>query len=517
MQLDMKKEKIEIQKLICEKRENINVQGDMIVPDSKPDILNTINTNGIIAINKKEVLNGKIRIDGSVNTYIMYLSDGNESSIRSLNTTLEFTENFIISECTENMMADTEIKIKSIECKVLNGRKINIKIMLETRVKLFDMSEAQFITNIQSQNIQTLTNKVKINSLVGCGNTKAYAKDNIQINSEDRFAEIMKAEIKLIDTDVKISYNKVIVKSEAEFKILYLTEDNRLNTCSAKLPLVGFIEIKNLSENNICNSRLEVQNVIIKPGNIDDNSIYAEIEVRINCSVFEEKEIELLQDAYSINSKLNLEKSNLKLVNFSGKNESKCNIREKVNIPEIIDNNIISVDVNTRLLNETNANSKIRCEGEAELNFIIANKTSIGIMVKSVILPFEININNVENCENADIDTMIESQDFIIENDGNINCNIDLVAKAQMLRSTNMDVISEITEEEKDNQEDYSVIIYSIKPGDTLWKIAKKYKTTVDMIARINGIENPNKINAGDKLYIPKYVKMSRIEESKYA
>ena len=127
MQLDMKKEKIEIQKLICEKRENINVQGDMIVPDSKPDILNTINTNGIIAINKKEVLNGKIRIDGSVNTYIMYLSDGNESSIRSLNTTLEFTENFIISECTENMMADTEIKIKSIECKVLNGRKINIK------------------------------------------------------------------------------------------------------------------------------------------------------------------------------------------------------------------------------------------------------------------------------------------------------------------------------------------------------------------------------------------------------
>ena len=58
---------------------------------------------------------------------------------------------------------------------------------------------------------------------------------------------------------------------------------------------------------------------------------------------------------------------------------------------------------------------------------------------------------------------------------------------------------------------------YTVKKGDTIAKIAKKYKTTVDMIARLNGIENPNKINAGDKLYIPKYVKMSRIEESKYA
>ena len=36
---------------------------------------------------------------------------------------------------------------------------------------------------------------------------------------------------------------------------------------------------------------------------------------------------------------------------------------------------------------------------------------------------------------------------------------------------------------------------YTVQPGDTLWKIAKKYGSTVDDIVRVNGIENPDKIN----------------------
>ena len=43
--------------------------------------------------------------------------------------------------------------------------------------------------------------------------------------------------------------------------------------------------------------------------------------------------------------------------------------------------------------------------------------------------------------------------------------------------------------------------------GDTLWKIAKKFRSTIEDIARVNGIEDPNKIYPGEQLYIPKFVK----------
>ncbi|MDE5830347.1 MAG: LysM peptidoglycan-binding domain-containing protein, partial [Clostridia bacterium] len=50
----------------------------------------------------------------------------------------------------------------------------------------------------------------------------------------------------------------------------------------------------------------------------------------------------------------------------------------------------------------------------------------------------------------------------------------------------------------------YSMVIYFVKPGDTIWKIAKKYKSTISDIARINNIENPDRITPGMQLFIPK-------------
>ena len=50
-----------------------------------------------------------------------------------------------------------------------------------------------------------------------------------------------------------------------------------------------------------------------------------------------------------------------------------------------------------------------------------------------------------------------------------------------------------------------SLVIYYVKDGDTLWKIAKKFGSTVEEIARINGIENPDKLNIAQQLFIPRY------------
>ena len=78
-----------------------------------------------------------------------------------------------------------------------------------------------------------------------------------------------------------------------------------------------------------------------------------------------------------------------------------------------------------------------------------------------------------------------------------------------------MNIIDNIEEiEAEKNEEDYdSLILYLVNPGDSLWKIAKKFNSTVEEISKINGIEDIDKINVGQKLYIPKfnYIKKDRI------
>ena len=45
------------------------VEGDVIVPDIKPDILSLINVDGNVFINKKEVQDGKVKLDGAVEVF----------------------------------------------------------------------------------------------------------------------------------------------------------------------------------------------------------------------------------------------------------------------------------------------------------------------------------------------------------------------------------------------------------------------------------------------------------------
>lgn len=513
--IEAQKENLNINKLVAERKEIIMVEGDMIVPDSKPDILNTICTSGVVSIYKKEAQEGKVRLDGSINTYIIYMPDGTEDQARGLNTSIDFSENINVSNCSEGMEIVSEAKIKTIEAKVLNGRKISIKATLEVNLKVYNQDSVEIINEIQNaSNIQILKEDLKVNSLLGKGETKIYAKDNITIDNMDNLAEILKTQICLIEKDVKISYNKVLTKSEAEMKIMYLTEDNRVGNITYKIPVVGFIDMPDVTEGNLCDVNYEIKNIIIKPNAQEEHSIYVEVEIGVMCYVYEEKQINLIQDMYSITEKLEFEKKQIMTMTDKQFIQNTKQIREKVNLKDIEGLNLIDVDITPNILNENKINTKILYEAELAMKYIFINAKS-QIIIKEAKIAFEFTIENLQNGEllNASSDIEIKNRDFIVQDGGDISCNVDLQIDTNLYRNASINAIDSIQENGEREEQDYSIIIYIVKKGDTLWNIAKEFGSTVDGIARVNGIENPNQILPGQKLYIPKF---ERISENSY-
>ena len=548
MEINITREALNVRKVVCEKKEIINIQGDMIVPDSKPDILNTINTSGNVCIYKKEAIDGKIKIDGNILAYIMYIADNTEeyrvntsvtadaesdnaddinrniasgsamsskirvNNIRGLNTNLDFSETINIPELESGMNVDMNPKIKLIECKVINGRKIGIKVTLEISIKIYSKEVVEVVTDLNDNNIQVLSKNMKINSLLGDGTTKTSVKENISIPNTDNLAEILSAEMNLVDKDIKISYNKVLAKSDVEIKIIYLTEEGKICISQSKVPLVGFIDMQNVKEENICETTYVIKNMIIKPNSIEEHSVYIELEVEISCITYEEKEIKMIQDMYCPGQKMSFEKTMVNTIANKQCKKNICNIKEKMNIPEMEHGNIIDVMVMPLINKENKLNNKIIFEGELELNFIFTDQSTVGVNTKKLTIPFEQSIDEIENSNNCVVETALEvnSQEFLNQG-GTVSANVDLNFETNAYKNLAIPVINNITIENEENPEDYSVIIYVVKSGDTLWKIAKRFGSTVDDIARVNGMKNPDKINPGEKIYIPQYIaRMSR-------
>ena len=61
MELSSEEQKITINRLVGKKTKKILIEKDIIIPDIKPDILDTIDSEGNIYIYKKDILDGKVK------------------------------------------------------------------------------------------------------------------------------------------------------------------------------------------------------------------------------------------------------------------------------------------------------------------------------------------------------------------------------------------------------------------------------------------------------------------------
>ena len=513
MEVNVTKQNVTINKLVSSKKEIVTIEGDMIVPDVKPDILNTINTVGNVCIYKKEVLDGKVRFDGSVNLNVIYLADSETDTTRGLTATLDFTQIIDVDNCRSGMELRNNITIKDIECKVLNGRKINTKVVLEINIYIYSNEEISILKEMNNvEGVQTLNSNMKINNLVGAGCCRASAKDTINLEDGDCLAEILKTEVKLVNSEMKVSYNKVLLKADARVKLMYLTENGDIKVICSNIPVMGFIDIPNVSENNLLNCCYEIKNILVKPNMGEQHSIYVEIEFEICCDASDTMEIESIQDMYCPNSNLEFKQKEVNTITNKQINKNICNIKERIFIPEISSNKIYDVEINPNINSVNVLNGRIVYEGDLKLNFIFTSNNTNGIDTKRYLLPFTYSIDNEDINQNKTINTTVNCIDdeFVVTSDGMIDCKLNLEFRNEMYENANINIIDEIEMTEDNNNSNPSMIVYIVKEGDTIWKIAKKYKTTMQEIININNLDNGDEIFVGEKLFIPRFY-MNRI------
>lgn len=79
--------------------------------------------------------------------------------------------------------------------------------------------------------------------------------------------------------------------------------------------------------------------------------------------------------------------------------------------------------------------------------------------------------------------------------------NPNLIYPGQVLKITTNSLSGEGSSNEESSE--MGCVIYTVRRGDNLWNLSRKYGTTVQSIVQLNNIKNPNLIYSGQKLRIP--------------
>lgn len=490
----MEKNTVIINKKTASTTKTLEVIGDVIVPDIKPDIVNIINTNGIPYIYKEDITTGRVRLDGNIDTYVVYLADNGET--RSIQTTLSFSDSIEEATITEKSFSKENISLEMIEAKVLNERKISIRASVKVRSEIFEQSQIEITSDFNEiENVEKLKETLDIKSIVGSNRIKTSIKEDISVDSSFSVAELLKTDVEITNLENKISYNKVLAKADANVKVVFLSEDGRIGVADSTIPVMSFIDIDKITDTHTCNVEYSIRNMLFKVNSKEMHSVIAcQIDFEVSCEAFETKTIDVIQDMYGIKNNIEFTKREVEVQVSQKESIEKININERVGIEDIL--NICDVNCKPRLVNRTRSGNYFNCECEMNMSIYYEANNRNGLNVKDITLPFMIKTESEEEFAFS-----ISRKQFTVSNE-NVNCDIEVLARKESDSLKRITVIDNVSSSENEEDDEYKMFMYFVKSGDTIWNIAKRFRVCMKDIIALNNLENPDRINVGDRLYI---------------
>lgn len=494
MELQIQKEKINIKKRIGEKNKTIIIEKDIILPDSKPDIIKIQNQSSNIYMNKKEKMENKIKLDGGVVTRVAYLTGEGKSRILKIEES--FNEILEIEGLTTESYTNENLEIRTTNISILNERKIHYKAEIKCQINASKKEETEFIYEInKTHNLQMLTQKRTIDTFVGHGESKIGLKEKIDTENLQESIEVVQLSHSIRNIENKISYNKILIKGDCELKCLYQTESGHIYIAKKEVPIMGFLDIENVEETNQISTEFTLKNINInnsenevKPG------INVEMEFNLTGDVYQTKEVNILTDLYDLNYKTEFSKRKIQLESCNNTPVQSATVNQKTIVEEI--NQIYNTEYQIINMKKEEQNLEI----EFRAIYMYSSFENQSINRKEETFKTQIQLEK----QVTEVNVRIANQSSAILPDSSINTQLEI--NIYNTQSNELEIINEIKINDEENDEGYSMIIYFVKPGDSLWKIAKRFKSTIKEIATLNEIANEDKINVGDKLYIPRAI-----------
>ena len=251
---------------------------------------------------------------------------------------------------------------------------------------------------------------------------------------------------------------------------------------------MGFVDIQDISEENSCDVQYEIKNMILKPNGETEHSIYVEIEMEIYASAYEAKEINIVEDLYSPSRALKFEQKKVKVMKNKMTYHDIYSVREK-QILNIGNEKIYDANVKFKIDSVRALKGEIEINGNIYVDFIHSINNMQEAEITNLAIPIEYNMKcqEVNTNTNVKIETDIPMQDFTILPSGEVEIKIDVELLANTSQEIDINKIDTIKEENIGNEmTEYNMVIYFTKKDDSLWKIAKEYRSTMATIKENN-------------------------------
>ena len=436
-------------------------------------VVNTDYNNGVLTVYGKSII------------FLTYVSDASSNI-----TTADFEEDFQKSINIEGNYEDVSAEVLVINrysnFRVINQRRIDIHNAFALNIKMCACTPVNMID--EADNILIRRDTVNYLSLVGSTFARAEFEEEALIPADsDVVRKIINTFSSVHCDETKIIKNKMLVKATAEFSLLYTTDtDNEvIRRCEKSISISKIIDLNGIDEGDNAVVNTAVGNIYVKP-KADKNNELRMIEiigdVSLNVSVYRKVTAQLTTDSYATDSAISNTFSKINL-NTNGEFVS-----------DVVSSKTSFQFENIRIVEVADLTLSISDGRNLELCAFIRNQNSELVYVSQ---RKEIEIESFSASA-----VYVKSFDYVINSENEIGIRYLLEFNAVRFEEKTFSVVSDVQVTDTEIADSPALVVYFADENEQLWDIAKKFRTSVDLIKAENELKE-DVLNSKRILLIP--------------
>lgn len=493
----------------------ITIEDDVNIPDSKPDVESILLTCGNIIVEDTKALTNQVSVRGKLDFSMLYVSEEEDRSPAGMTGTIPMNELINLDQVSAGDNLVTDVKIEDLTIIMINSRKISVRCLAMITVRADCMTDIRIPIAVEGgESTECHMVNHDYRETVVMKKDLIRVKDLITLPKNDpNIGCILWQEANVTWIDYRCQNDAIRIQGELDEFLLYRSddEDHSLHFYENTYSFNQTLECSGVREGMIPvidHRGAGTQVTMEKDEDGENRCVAIDIPMELDIRVYEENGYPVLEDIYAVDRRIDT---------VTAEKEYRC-VRSRNVVKQRMAERIQLAEENPAIL------QLLRCRGEITIDNTAVTPEGIevhgniaicilylggeeegGYHVRKQDLPVDyvIDLPNLPNDSCYTVEPSVEQISAIPADSRQVDVKLILSFRTTVYRKEKVCLIESLNVDEKTDVADDlpGMALYVVKPGDTLWKIGKRYYVSIESLKENNQLTD-DVIQPGMKLLV---------------
>lgn len=493
---------------------------DINVSDNNADIRSIIMQTGSVRVEEVRCLGGKIRLAGHLEFSILYTSEEN-GMLSCIRGDFGFEETVNYDGGQDGEQVTVLWNMEDLRAQMIHSRKMNVKAIVTFSLYPACLMEIDAAAGVKEP-AEVLTRTEQFAGLQICGKDTLRVKEIFDLpGGKPDVERIIYQDVQLRNVKTRPEAGRLLVSGELFLFILYRSVDEHMPVqwLERQISVNGEVESSGINDMMLSASCIQLAHTEISAQEDEDGEmrrIGVEAVLQCDLALYEEQRVELLEDVYIPEMEFEITKPQISMMVLEGCNDSR--MKTSLNMPLHAQKPLVQIvytEASVKVEDYHPGEGGLVLEGvwildllyqqadqenpfharHEEYPFTYTVQMETDNLEAQMAKGAQLQITGTAEQVNAVLSGADEAEIRLTAGFRIVYCSQKMVP---MITDINMHPVSAEKIEEMPG-----ITGYLVKPGDTLWSIARKYYVPLAAIREVNGLTT-DELKVGQKLLIVK-------------